>query len=118
MVQIEERFAELLKISTQQYKEVRSRSLQGVRQLPQTLRALEAIAENYWWSWAPDGAEVFRDLDPTLWQQTEHNPQILMAQVPDFRLAEMAAEPSFTDRVERLGDRFEAYLGDERLSPR
>ena len=45
------------------------------RELPPTLRPLEAIAWNYWWSWAPDGVELFRDLDPGIWEQCDRNPR-------------------------------------------
>lgn len=95
-----------------------------VRQLPQTLQPLEELALNYWWSWAPDGAEVFRDLDSAVWEQCERNPRALLAQAPDLRLAQMAADPMFTERVQQLSNRFEAYLSDPRpwaglqLSPR
>ena len=33
-------------------------------ELPAPLIPLERLAWNYWWSWAADGASVFRDLDP------------------------------------------------------
>ncbi len=38
----------------------------AMRELPATLQPLEPLSWNYWWSWAPDGAELFRDLDPNL----------------------------------------------------
>jgi glycogen phosphorylase len=82
------------------------------RVLPPPLQPLQSLSWNYWWSWAPDGNEVFRDLDPGLWQQCEQNPRILLAQVPDLRLAQVAADPAFADRVQRLSERFRAYLAD------
>src|SRR5438105_9454056 len=88
------------------------------RDLPATLQPLERLAWNYWWSWAPDGAEVFRDLDPGLWQQCEQNPRALLAQVSDLRLAQMAADPTFSDRVRRLAERFDTYMDDTRPSPK
>jgi starch phosphorylase len=88
------------------------------RLLPPTLQPLKGLAANYWWSWAPDGAEVFRDLDPGLWQQCEQNPRTLLAQVSDLRLAQIAADPTFADRVQRLSERFAAYLSDTRPWPK
>src|SRR5437016_7194779 len=88
------------------------------RDLPATLQPLGRLAWNYWWSWAPDGAEVFRDLDPGLWQQCEQNPRALLAQVSDLRLAQMAADPTFSDRVRRLAERFDTYMDDPRPSPK
>lgn len=88
------------------------------RDLPATLQPLARLAWNYWWSWAPDGAEVFRDLDPGLWQQCEQNSRALLAQVSDLRLAQMAADPTFSDRVRRLAERFDTYMIDTRPSPK
>src|SRR6266852_5222236 len=82
------------------------------RELPLALQPLDRLAWNYWWSWAPDGAEVFRDLDPDIWRHCEQNPRALLSQVSDFRLAQMAADPIFIDRVKRLSDRFSAYLSN------
>jgi len=84
----------------------------GSRKLPPTLAPLRELSWNYWWSWAPDGSEIFRDLDPNLWQQCEQNPRLLLTQITDLRLAEVATDPSFADRVERIYRRFKAYMGD------
>lgn len=88
-----------------------------VRALPATLKPLEKLAWNYWWSWAPDGSEIFRDLEPGLWQQCDLNPRALLAQVSDLRLAQMAADPSFAERVQQLSDRFDLYMSDARPWP-
>jgi starch phosphorylase len=88
------------------------------RMLPPPLEPLQPLSWNYWWSWAPDGNEVFRDLDPGLWQQCEQNPRALLAQVPDLRLAQVAADPAFADRIQRLSARFSDYLSDTRPWPK
>jgi starch phosphorylase len=85
------------------------------RELPPTLQPLEALAWNYWWSWAPDGAELFRDLDPGIWEQCERNPLALLAQISDLRLSQIAADPAFADRIVRLFERFSAYKSDTRI---
>lgn len=82
------------------------------RQLPPTLQPLHELSGNYWWSWAADGPEVFRDLDSNLWQQCEQNPRVLLSQVSDLRLTQMAADPSFADRVRKLHTNFVNYLAD------
>jgi starch phosphorylase len=84
------------------------------RELPPTLTPLRELSWNYWWSWAPDGSEVFRDLDPNLWAQCEQNPRLLLTQISDLRLAEIATDPLFVERVERLQQRFADYLSDTR----
>src|SRR5688500_1864287 len=74
------------------------------------LLPLEPLIWNYWWSWAPDGATVFRDLDPELWVECEQNPRQLLARVSPYRLAEASSDPVYLERVQRLADRFETYM--------
>src|SRR2546425_2722581 len=97
--------------------EIETSAAVRARELPATLKPVEQLAWNYWWSWAPDGPEIFRDLDPNLWQQCELNPRALLAQVPDLRLAQMAADPAFASRLQQSSDRFNAYMSDARPWP-
>ena len=85
----------------------------AVRELPPTLTPLRELSWNYWWSWA-DGSEIFRDLDPNLWAQCEQNPRLLLTQISDLRLAQIATDPLFVERVQQLNRRFTAYMGDRK----
>jgi starch phosphorylase len=78
--------------------------------LPSPLQALERLSWNYWWSWSTDGAGVFRDLDAELWDQVEHNPRMLLAQVSEYRLAEMATDPVYSARIIKLSEQFDEYM--------
>ncbi|MBA3805702.1 MAG: alpha-glucan family phosphorylase, partial [Acidobacteria bacterium] len=82
--------------------------------LPLPLRPLGRLAWNYWWSWAADGAAVFRDLDPSVWEECEHNPRRLLAETSEFRLMQMATDPVYGERVRRLSESFEEYMGSAR----
>ncbi|HEV2913493.1 MAG TPA: alpha-glucan family phosphorylase [Pyrinomonadaceae bacterium] len=84
------------------------------RDLPLPLRPLERLAWNYWWSWARDGAAVFRDLDPSVWEECEHNPRRLLSEVSEFRLMQMATDPVYGERVRRLAESFDEYMADQR----
>jgi starch phosphorylase len=87
---------------------------QDARRLPEPLRALERLAWNYWWSWAADGAAVFRDLDPQVWETCEHNARRVLAETSEFRLMQMATDPVYTERVRQLAARFDEYMTDAR----
>jgi len=78
--------------------------------LPEPLKALERLSQNYWWSWASDGASMFRDLDPSIWETCEHNPKKLLSEVSEFRLMQMATDPVYIARVKRLAEEFDEYL--------
>jgi starch phosphorylase len=84
------------------------------RELPPTLVPLRELSWNYWWSWAPDGAEIFRDLDPNLWAQCEQNPRLMLTQISDLRLAQIATDPLLVGRVQQINRRFNAYMDDRR----
>ncbi len=86
--------------------------LEENQRLPLSLRALERLAWNYWWSWCADGPGVFRDLDPEIWEQYEQNPRVLLAKTTEYRLAQMATDPVYVDRVRRLGEEFDRYMGE------
>jgi starch phosphorylase len=89
--------------------EIENRAAQENR-LPAPLAPLERLAWNYWWSWAADGAEIFRDLEPELWEECEYNPRRLLARTSAYRLAEAATDPVFLERVRRIEERFQAYM--------
>src|SRR5580765_8029152 len=78
--------------------------------LPAPLQALERLLGNYWWSWSQDGAGVFRDLDTEIWDECEHNPRLLLERVSEYRLAEMATDPAYLERVQNLAAQFDEYL--------
>lgn len=84
----------------------------AVRQqkLPAPLAPLERLAWNYWWSWAADGAAIFRDLDPEIWEECENNPRQLLAKTSAYRLAEAATDPQYLERVRRLDRSFQTYM--------
>ncbi|MEP6920612.1 MAG: alpha-glucan family phosphorylase [bacterium] len=79
-------------------------------ELPLPLRALDRLSWNYWWSWAADGASIFRDLDPRLWEESEHNPRLLLTRTSEYRLAQMATDPKYIERVGDLEKHFDEYM--------
>ncbi|HEX8140856.1 MAG TPA: alpha-glucan family phosphorylase [Pyrinomonadaceae bacterium] len=96
-------------------EELKSREAQTTaRALPLPLRPLEQLAWNYWWSWAADGAAVFCDLDPAVWEECEHNPRRLLAETSEFRLMQMATDPVYIERVRQRAESFDRYMADAR----
>src|SRR5579885_28441 len=79
--------------------------------LPETIAALERLSWNYWWSWNADGTSVFRDLDQVVWDRCEHNPRRLLKEVSQYRLMRMATDPVYVERVRRVAEGFDAYMG-------
>ncbi|MBS3731910.1 MAG: DUF3417 domain-containing protein, partial [Desulfobacterales bacterium] len=42
--------------------------------IPERLQFLETLARNLWWCWRLDAIELFRRVDPRLWEQSGRNP--------------------------------------------
>src|ERR1700752_1441611 len=89
--------------------EIESREAQQ-KKLPAPLAPLERLAWNYWWGWAADGAGIFRDLDPEIWEECEDNPRQLLAKTSAYRLAEAATDPVYLERVRLLDQSFQSYM--------
>ncbi|HKZ81237.1 MAG TPA: alpha-glucan family phosphorylase [Pyrinomonadaceae bacterium] len=79
--------------------------------MPPALVALQRLSWNYWWSWFPDGPSVFRDLDAEMWEECEHNPRLLLTRISEYRLSQMATDPVYLARVQKLTTAFDEYVG-------
>jgi glycogen phosphorylase len=71
---------------------------------------LQDIAYNLRWDWQPEVRDVFRELDPSLWEQVRHNPAALLRRIAPSRLREI---PRLEERVEALWQELHDYLASE-----
>lgn len=81
-------------------------------QLPEPIRALERISKNFYWSWHPEGVELFREIDAKLWDDCEQHPNKMLADAGELRLWQKAAEPDYVEKLNRFADRFDAYMAE------
>ncbi|MEO6590573.1 MAG: alpha-glucan family phosphorylase [Pyrinomonadaceae bacterium] len=82
------------------------------RELPEKIRDLEKISENYYWSWTLGGADLFRDLSPTLWEKVEQNPRELLQKMRELRLWQKATDEDYVAKVKRFAALQEKYLSE------
>jgi len=80
------------------------------RELPEALKALDAVSRNFYWSWQPEGTALFRELDPTLWEKVEQNPRMLLRRTSGLRLWQKAADANYVERVRLFDEQFRNYL--------
>ncbi|HUT32464.1 MAG TPA: alpha-glucan family phosphorylase [Planctomycetota bacterium] len=78
--------------------------------LPESIKALRTLAYNFWWCWNSEAFELFRRLDPDVWEQVNHNPVRLLAEVRRERLEEVAADSSYVAAVARQERRLQDYM--------
>ena len=78
--------------------------------IPERLKPLEELAYNLWFSWNVEAAELFQRLDPYLWDETRHNPVLLLARLNPDRLDEVESDGAFLASMERVYGDFKEYL--------
>ncbi len=80
------------------------------RQLPENLRFLETLSWNYFWSWKPEGTNLFREIDPRLWDECEQNPRLFLKRASELRLWQKALDTSYLKRLQIFSEDFEKYI--------
>jgi starch phosphorylase len=63
------------------------------------LRMLERLAGNLAFSWLPSVRTLFRDLGPADWDESDHNPIVLLAGLTDDRFERIAEDEDYVGRV-------------------
>ena len=65
---------------------------------------LVALAENVWWCWDAGATALFRSFDAERWEEVNHDPFALLAELPDAALAAREAE------LRAVEERLASYL--------
>lgn len=81
--------------------------------LPEPLRPLEELATNLRWSWHQGTRELFRAVDPKLWDAVGHDPIRLLSQVDPARLQKLSADPKFVRNLDRAREDLAEYRSAE-----
>ncbi|MEZ5092972.1 alpha-glucan family phosphorylase [Nocardioides sp.] len=82
--------------------------------LPAELQPLAELVANLRWSWHPPTQDVFRTVDPEVWEQVNHDPVRLLGTVSRARLEELAGDGEFLAALGAAHADLTAYLTDER----
>lgn len=81
-----------------------------VPSLPPELECLRELAYNLRWSWDHESIQLFRRLDRSLWEETNHNPVLMLGTIRQAYLRAAAADRGFLAHLERVCERFHRYL--------
>jgi len=73
---------------------------------PKPLSFLEKLSRNLWWSWNLDAIELFRRIDPRLWEESGRNPILFSTLIRQERLESLAEDESFLAHQERVKKKF------------
>lgn len=79
-------------------------------ELPAKLKSLDELAHNVWWSWNSEARNLFQDIDPNLWLQTDENPVLLLQKLSLERCQELAKDEAFIARLNEVHKAFKDYM--------
>ncbi|HEB74091.1 MAG TPA: alpha-glucan family phosphorylase, partial [Candidatus Desulfofervidus auxilii] len=85
--------------------------------LPKNLKPLIELAYNLRFAWNPEIIALFRRIDRHLWEETYHNPVLLLSQLSGARIQELSKDNSFLDYLNRVYENFKNYIESPHFSP-
>ncbi|HMC40082.1 MAG TPA: alpha-glucan family phosphorylase, partial [Acidimicrobiales bacterium] len=78
--------------------------------LPEPLAPLQELAFNLRWSWDNRTRDLFRWVDPQIWEASFHDPVRLLSLVGRQRLDQLAADPGFMGFLDEMHAELRRYL--------
>ena len=78
--------------------------------LPEPLAPLRELMLNLRWSWHPETVELFASIDPAAWEASGGDPIAMLSSLRPEKLAALAADQSFLDRLQAAARDLDAYL--------
>ncbi|MCL5028809.1 MAG: alpha-glucan family phosphorylase [Bacteroidetes bacterium] len=78
--------------------------------IPENLEQIRDIAYNLHWTWNQDARELFRRLNMELWEDTNHNPVMMLGKISQERLYEVSHDEGFLAHLDRAYHRLQNYL--------
>jgi starch phosphorylase len=78
--------------------------------LPEPLAPLQELAFNLRWSWEERTRDLFRFVDPQIWEESFHDPVRLLSLVSRQRLEQLAADPTFLGVLGEADNELGRYL--------
>ncbi len=81
--------------------------------IPEALQGIKGLSENLWFVWNYEARELFRRIDPDLWNETRRNPVELLSRLSQSRLKSLAEDEGFLAHMARVRQDFDRYMSEE-----
>jgi len=78
--------------------------------LPKPLENLRLIANNLFWTWNSEFAELFKRIDNNLWKECTHNPVKLLGTISQARLEDLAENEGFLYQLQQATEKLQESL--------
>ena len=78
------------------------RSITVKPHLPERLSILQELAYNLWLTWHPAAATLFKDIDPTLWENSDENPVRMLGALSQQKIDEILQDEGFLAQMDEV----------------
>ncbi|MCF8337591.1 MAG: alpha-glucan family phosphorylase [Bacteroidales bacterium] len=78
--------------------------------LPKNLEKLRELTRNIWWTWDHQAKKLLASIEDGLWEKYSYNPIHLLERMTYEQLNNLAADQDFLDRLDKVYERFKAYM--------
>lgn len=77
---------------------------------PDNLLPLKELSQNLWWSWNQDAQNLFENINPQLWEKTQHNPIALLEMLDIKQIKQLEQDNVFLEELNRIYINFKNYM--------
>lgn len=82
-------------------------------QLPEKIKGLAEMANNFWWSWNTEFLKLFKEIDIDLWEKVERNPVKFLALISQEKLQEIIKDNDFLKKYDEIYQNFKGYMNSQ-----
>lgn len=86
--------------------------------IPDRFIGLKRLSRNLWWTWHPEAHDLFRMVNPKLWETLHHNPMALLEALTINQMKELARNEEFVARLDAVYEKFERYMKQASSKPK
>ena len=79
-------------------------------QMPDSLKHLDEIAHNLWWTWNTEAYNLFRNLDPDLFKSTGKNVVEMLGKLSYEELTRMSEDKQLLSKINKVYKDFRSYM--------
>lgn len=85
--------------------------------IPDSLRPLEPLSQNFWWTWHPAVRALFVKLDEVVWRKVGRNPVRLLREIDQSRLDAAAKDAAYVSALNEQLAKMKADLARPKSFP-
>lgn len=78
--------------------------------IPSNISGIGEIAYNLWFSWERLGRDLFFQINPSLWENVQHNPVKFLKKVKPEDLEKASKDPFYLQLYQKVMNKFEDYM--------